>query len=98
MWCIFEKVLWVLLFFGGFVGFLVVMVVFYYKILKFEFKYGVLFIYLIESIIFYFVSKDFFWIVALMIFLLFLILVVFKIFFFKDNFNKCFKNNKRDKK
>ncbi|WP_390559039.1 DUF1294 domain-containing protein [Helicobacter pylori] len=97
MWRIPEKALWVLSLLGGSVGFLVAMVVSRHKILKPEFKYGVSFICLIESAILYFVSKDLFWIVALMIFSLSLILVVLKIFLFKDNPNKCFKN-KRDKR
>nr|WP_276321072.1 DUF1294 domain-containing protein [Helicobacter pylori] len=97
MWRIPEKALWVLSLLGGSVGFLVAMVVSRHKILKPEFKYGVSFICLIESAILYFVSKDLFWIVALMIFSLSLILVALKIFLFKDNPNKCFKN-KRDKR
>lgn len=68
------------------------------KILKLKFKYGVSLICLIESAILYFVSKDLFWIVALTIFSLSLIFVAFKIFLLKDNPNKRFKNNKRDKR
>ncbi len=98
MWRIPEKALWVLSLLGGSVGFLVAMVVSRHKILKLEFKYGVSLIYLIESAILYFASKDLFWIVALTIFSLSLILVVFKIFLLKDNPNKRFKNNKRDKR
>lgn len=98
MWRIPEKALWVLSLLGGFVGFLVAMVVSRHKILKPEFKYGISFICLIESAILYFVSKDLFWIVALTIFSLSLILVAFKIFLLKDNPNKRFKNNKRDKR
>jgi Predicted membrane protein len=98
MWRIPEKALWVLSLLGGSVGFLVAMVVSHHKILKPEFKYGVSLIYLIESTILYFVSKDLSWIVALTIFSLSLILVAFKIFLLKDNPNKRFKNNKRDKK
>ncbi|UOS12629.1 DUF1294 domain-containing protein [Helicobacter pylori] len=98
MWRIPEKALWVLSLLGGSVGFLVAMVVSRHKILKLEFKYGVSFICLIESAIFYFASKDLFWIVVLTIFSLFLILVAFKIFLLKDNPNKRFKNNKRDKR
>lgn len=98
MWRIPEKALWVLSLLGGSVGFLVAMVVSHNKILKPEFKYGVSLIYLIESTILYFVSKDLSWIVALTIFSLSLILVAFKIFLLKDNPNKRFKNNKRDKK
>ncbi|MFT2788406.1 DUF1294 domain-containing protein, partial [Helicobacter pylori] len=48
--------------------------------------------------ILYFASKDLFWIVVLTIFSLSLILVAFKIFLLKDNPNKRFKNNKRDKR
>ncbi len=98
MWRIPEKVLWVLSLLGGSVGFLVAMVVSRHKILKLRFKYGVPFICLIESTILYFVSKDLFWIVALTILSLSLILVAFKIFLLKDNPNKRFKNNKRDKR
>nr|WP_240640070.1 hypothetical protein [Helicobacter pylori] len=68
------------------------------QILKLKFKYGVSLICLIESAILYFASKDLFWIVALTIFSLSLILVAFKIFLLKDNPNKRFKNNKRDKR
>lgn len=98
MWRIHEKALWVLSLLGGSVGFLVAMVVSRHKILKLEFKYGISLICLIESAIFYFASKDLFWIVALTIFSLSLILVAFKIFLLKDNPNKRFKNNKRDKR
>ncbi len=105
MWRIPEKALWVLSLLGGSVGFLVAMVVSHHKIfvshhkiLKLEFKYGVSFICLIESAILYFASKDLFWIVALTIFSLSLILVALKIFLLKDNPNKRFKNNKRDKR
>ncbi len=97
MWRIPEKALWVLSLLGGSVGFLLAMVVSRHKILKLEFKYGVSLIYLIESAILYF-ANNLFWIVALTIFSLSLILVAFKIFLFKDNPNKCFKNNKRDKR
>ncbi|WQT19486.1 DUF1294 domain-containing protein [Helicobacter pylori] len=97
MWRIPEKALWVLSLLGGSVGFLVAMVVSHHKILKLKFKYGVSLIYLIESAILYFVSKDLFWIVALTIFSLSLILVALKIFLLKDNPNKRFKN-KRDKR
>ncbi|OKA47634.1 hypothetical protein BI180_00570 [Helicobacter pylori] len=97
MWRIPEKALWVLSLLGGSVGFFA-MVVSRHKILKLEFKYGVSLICLIESAILYFASKDLFWIVALTIFSLSLILVAFKIFLFKDNPNKRFKNNKRDKR
>lgn len=82
---------------AGLSGFLVAMVVSRHKILKPEFKYGVSLICLIESAILYFASKDLFWIVALTIFSLSLILVAFKIFLLKDNPNKRFKN-KRDKR
>ncbi len=98
MWRILEKALWVLSLLGGSVGFLLAMVVSHHKILKLEFKYGVSLICLIESAILYFASKDLFWIVALTIFSLSLILVAFKIFLLKDNPNKRFKNNKRDKR
>ncbi|GAA8520895.1 hypothetical protein KYTH78_03170 [Helicobacter pylori] len=98
MWRIPEKALWVLSLLGGSVGFLVAMVVSHHKILKLKFKYGVSLICLIESAILYFASKDLLWIVALTIFSLSLILVAFKIFLFKDNPNKRFKNNKRDKR
>ncbi len=98
MWRIPKKALWVLLLLGGSVGFLVAMVVSRHKILKLEFKYGVSLICLIESAILYFANKDLFWIVALTIFSLSLILVAFKIFLLKDNPNKRFKNNKRDKR
>lgn len=97
MWRIPEKALWVLSLLGGSVGFLVAMVVSRHKILKLEFKYGVSLICLIESAILYFANKDLFWIVALTIFSLSLILA-FKIFLLKDNPNKRFKNNKRDKR
>ncbi len=80
MWRIPEKALWFLSLLGGSVGFLVAMVVSHHKILKLEFKYGVSLICLIESAILYFASKDLFWIVALTIFSLSLILVAFKIF------------------
>lgn len=98
MWRIPEKTLWVLSLLGGSVGFLVAMIVSRHKILKPEFKYGVSLICLIESTILYFVSKDLFWIVAPTIFSLSLILVALKIFLLKDNPNKRFKNNKRDKR
>ncbi len=49
MWRIPEKALWVLSLLGGSVGFLAAMVVSHHKILKLKFKYGVLFICLIES-------------------------------------------------
>ncbi len=98
MWRIPKKALWVLSLLGGSVGFLLAMVVSRHKILKLEFKYGVSLICLIESAILYFASKDLFWIVALTIFSLSLILVAFKIFLLKDNPNKRFKNNKRDKR
>lgn len=99
MWRIPEKALWILSLLGGSVGFLVAMVVSRHKILKLKFKYGVSLICLIESAILYFASKDLFWIVAITIFSLSLILVAFvRIFLLKDNPNKRFKNNKRDKK
>ncbi|UOR73105.1 DUF1294 domain-containing protein [Helicobacter pylori] len=98
MWRIPKKALWVLSLLGGSVGFLVAMIVSRHKILKLEFKYGVSLICLIESAILYFANKDLFWIVALTIFSLSLILVAFKIFLLKDNPNKCIKNNKRDKR